>query len=64
MAGLWVAILIAVYVVIVRLKLGGEEGIMREDRRPAEITTEPAADTSNEPAAKPADEPAVEPAVE
>jgi len=26
-----VAIIVAVYVVIVRLKLGGEEGIMRED---------------------------------
>ncbi len=30
MAALWVLILVAVYVVIVRLKLGGEEGIMRD----------------------------------
>jgi len=31
MVALWVAIIVAVYVVIVRLKLGGQEGIMRED---------------------------------
>jgi cell division protein FtsN len=40
MAVLWVLILVAVYVVIVQLKLGGEEGIMREDARPSEIATE------------------------
>jgi len=34
---LWLAILIAVYIVIVPLKLGGEEGIMRE--KPSAIET-------------------------
>lgn len=41
MAVLWLGILVAVYVVIVQLKLGGEEGIMREDAKPADTQQEP-----------------------
>ena len=41
MIALWVAIIVAVYVVIVQLKLGGEEGIMREDARPDEQVENP-----------------------
>ena len=36
---LWLAILVAVYVVIVRLKMGGKEGIQLQPETPAETTT-------------------------
>lgn len=41
MVALWALILVAVYVVIVRLKLGGEEGIMR-DGAPAQSAAQQA----------------------
>lgn len=43
MLALWLAILVAVYVVIVKLKLGGEEGIRLDRDAPSE-TVESAAD--------------------
>jgi len=39
MLALWVAVLIAVYIVIVQLKLGGEEGIRLKDDAPAAQTS-------------------------